>query len=83
MWMQDISQVMSLFSSISYSFNYLLQTIGTSVVCDALFVFNCSGNDEQILVKMTDCSFDEYILSLCSWVGLIYIVWQSYCKCYM
>ena len=29
--------------------NYLLQTIGTSVVCDALFVFNCSGTDEQIL----------------------------------
>ena len=46
MWMQDISQVMSLFSSISYSFNYLLQTIGTSVVCDDLFVFNCSGTDD-------------------------------------
>ena len=46
MWMQDISQVMSLFFLISYSFNHLLQIIGTSVVCDALFVFNRSGTDE-------------------------------------
>ena len=47
-------------------FNYLLQTIGTSVVCDALFVLELMS----CLVKMTDCSFDEYILSLslCSWV---------------
>ena len=36
MWMQDILQVMSLFSSISYSFNYLLQSIRTNVVCDDL-----------------------------------------------
>ena len=48
-------QVMSLFFSISYSFNYLLQTIETSVVCDALFVFNCSGTDE---CKSKSCKDD-------------------------
>ena len=32
------------------------------------------------LVKMTDCSFDEYILSLCVCVLGFGCVWQSYCK---
>ena len=38
-----MSPVMSSFFSVNNLFNYLLQIIGTSVVCEALSVLNCSG----------------------------------------
>ena len=74
-------------------FNYLLQIIGTSVVYVKLFLSRIvlELNARASPVKMNDCSFGEYILSLSlslsvlgyGWFNPVYLSTALHCQSYM